>query len=109
MEEHNYLLRGVFNIVEWISMHINASMLIVRQLRVNYLRYDLEAGGFSLDSYIHMQRDKLSPVNSRGEVRKIISFFNVCGSVCPGLGVVFRPLQLALNTKELPRGRDLRK
>lgn len=88
-------------------MHVNGRKLVVGQNKVNYLSYDLEEGGFSLQSYIQSQKDKLPRVNSKGEIRKILGIFNVSRSVSPGLSCVVKPQQLALNASKFPAGSNL--
>lgn len=37
----------------------------------------------------------------------MLGIFNVCRNVCPGLDIVVKPLQLALNDSKLPSSEEL--
>lgn len=75
--------------------------------KVVYLCFDLDNGSFSLESCIHEQTKKLPKVNSRGEIGRILSIFNVCCNVRPGLSKIVEPLQATLNAKKLPECNNL--
>lgn len=63
--EHNKQVRKAIDNLNLGDMHVNDDKIYCSQKKVMFLGYDIMAGGFSLDTYVQEQKEKLPKVSSR--------------------------------------------
>jgi len=95
-EEHHANLFAVFRRLERYGLKVNATKMKLFRREVNFLRYSLKDGRWTLQDYLGEKWRQLGEIKSRRELERHIGILSFARTHIPDIELLLRPLRRLL-------------